>query len=134
MKEKKNIVLIILSIVALFFVLNGVYALSPNITMKRTIGTITYCNKRYDIHRNTSHWDAMAKFSVDGNEYSGAVTVNGHKYIGQHIMILYNPKDPNDFISQYLTYQGIPMIIFGVIFSIPIIQKLKRRQKAKEKL
>lgn len=134
MKEKKNIALLILSIVVLFLVLNGVYALSPNITMKRTIGTITYCNKRYDIHRNTSHWDAMAKFSVDGNEYSGAVTVSGHKYIGQHIIILYNPKNPDDFISQYLTYSGIPMIILGVIFSIPIILKLKNKQKTKENL
>ena len=132
--EKKDITLIILSIVVIFLVLMGLYALSSNITMKRTIGEITYCERVYDTHRDTRYWTASAKFFVDGKEYSGHVDVTSHKYIGQKIMILYNPKDPNDFISQSSTFVGITMIIFGFIFSIPIIQKLKNRQKSKENL
>lgn len=131
MKEKKDIALIILSIIVIFFVLMGLYALSSNITMKSTIGEITYCERVYDTHRDTRYWNASAKFLVDGKEYSGHVDVTSHKYVGQKIMILYNPKDPNDFISQSSSFVGITMIIFGFIFSIPIIQKLKKRQKEK---
>ncbi len=131
MKEKKDIELIILSIIVIFFVLIGLYALSSNITMKRAIGEITYCERVYDTYRDIKYWNASAKFSVDGNEYSGYVNVTSHKYIGQKIIILYNPKDPNDFISQSSTYSGITMIIFGFIFLIPIILKLKDKQKIK---
>jgi len=132
MKEKKDITLIILAMVVICLILMGLYALSSNITMKRTIGEITYCERVYDTDRDTRYWDASAKFFVDGNEYSGHVNVTSHKYIGQKIMILYNPKNPNNFISQSSTYSGIAMIIFGCIFLIPIILKLKNRQKAKE--
>ena len=129
MKGKMDIPLIILSLIVIFFVLMGLYALSWNITMKRTIGEITYCKRVYDTHRNTRYWNASAKFFVDGKEYSGYVNVTSHKYIGQKIMILYNPKNPNNFISQSSTYSGITMIIFGFIFSIPIIKKFKNIQK-----
>ena len=134
MKEKRDISLIILSLVVIFLVLMGLYALSSNITMKRTIGEITYCERVYDTHRDTSYWNASAKFFVDGKEYSGYVNVTSHKYVGQKIMILYNPKDPNDFISQSSTYSGITMIIFGFIFSIPVIKKLKNIEKTQENL
>lgn len=128
MRKNNTIALNILSIVGIFFILMGLYALSSNITMKRTIGEITYCQRVYDTHRDTRYWDATAKFSVDGNEYSGYVNVTSHKYVGQKIMILYNPKDPNNFISQSSTYSGITMIIFGMVFLIP---KFKNRQKNK---
>ena len=134
MKEKRDISLIILSLVVIFLVLMGLYELSSNITMKRTIGEITYCERVYDTHRDTSYWNASAKFFVDGKEYSGYVNVTSHKYIGQKIMILYNPKDPNNFISQSSTYSGITMIIFGFIFSIPVIKKLKNIEKTQENL
>lgn len=49
----------------------GLYALSSNITMEKVMGEITYCQRIYDTHRNTSYWKASAKFFVDGNEYSG---------------------------------------------------------------
>lgn len=104
----------------------GLYALSSNITMKRVIGEITYCQKVYDIHRDTSYWDARAKFVVAGNEYYGNVNVSSHKYVGQKIMILYNPKNPNEFICQSLTYFGITMMILGILFLIP---KIKNRRK-----
>lgn len=132
MKEKKDIALIILSIVVIFLVLMGLYALSSNITMKRTIGEITYCKMVHDTNRDAVYWKASAKFFVDGKEYSGYVNVTSNKDIGEKIMVLYNPKDPNDFISQSSTFSGIIMIIFGFIFSIPIILKLKNKQKLKE--
>ena len=81
----------------------------------------------YEAHGDSRYWKASAKFFVDGNEYSGRVNVTSHKYIGEKIAILYNPKDPNDFISQSSTSVGISMIIFGCIFSIPVIKKLKNR-------
>ena len=131
MRKNNTVALNILSIVGIFFVFMGLYALSSNITMKMTIGEITYCKKIYDTQRNTSYWSATAKFSIDGNEYSGNVNVTSHKYVGQKIMILYNPKNPNDFISQSSTYSGITMIIFGIVFLIP---KFQNKQKNKTEL
>ncbi len=85
MKEKKDIALIILSIVVIFLVLMGLYVLSSNITMKKTIGEITYCQRVYEAHGDSRYWKASAKFFVDGNEYSGRVNVTSHKYIGEKI-------------------------------------------------
>ncbi len=132
MERKKNTVALnILSIIGIFFILMGLYALSSNIVMKETTGEITYCSRVYDTHNNTSYWDASVKFMVDGNEYYGYVNVNSHKYVGEKIKILYNPENPNDFISKSSTYSGITMIIFGLVFLIP---KFKDRQKIKENL
>ena len=131
MKKNNTVVLNILSIVGFLLILMGLYALSSNISMKETIGEITYCSRVYDTHRDSKYWDASAKFSVDGNEYYGYVNVTSHKYVGQKIKILYNPKNPNDFISKSSTYSGITMIIFGFVFLIP---KFINRQKIKENL
>lgn len=129
---KKNTVgLNIFSIIGIFFIIMGLYALSSNITMKETIGEIIHCSRVYDTHRDEKYWSASAKFSVEGKEYNGYVNVTSHKYVGQKIKILYNPKNPNDFISKSSTYSGITMMIFGFVFLIP---KLKDRQKTKENL
>lgn len=119
MRKNNTVALNILAIFGIFLVVLGLYALSSNITMKRTIGEITYCQKVYDTHDNSNYWDAAAKFSVNGQQYYGYVNVSSHKFVGQKIIILYNPKDPNDFISQSSTLSGIAMIIFGIIFLIP---------------
>lgn len=129
MKRNKIDGLSILSIVGIFLILLGLYALSSNITMKRTIGEITYCQRVHDTHNNTHYWNASAKFSVDGNEYSGYVNVTTHKLVGQKIIILYDPKDPNNFITQSSTYSGITMIIIGMVFLIP---KFKDKKKIEE--
>lgn len=112
----------ILSGVGIFFILIGLYALSSNIRMKETIGEITYCSRVYDRHRDSNYWMASAKFFVDGNEYYGNVNVTSYKYVGQKIKILYNPKNPSDFISKSSTYSGFIMIIFGCVFLIPKFQ------------
>lgn len=130
-KKNNTIALNIISIVGIFFILMGVYALSSNITMKSAVGEITYCQRVYDTHRDTKYWDASVEFSIDGNKYYGKVNVTSHKYVGQKIMILYNPKEPNDFISQSDANAGITMIIFGFVFLTP---KFINRQKIKENL
>lgn len=94
--------------------------------MKETIGEITYCSRVYDTQRDNKYWDAKAKFSVDGKEYSGSVNVTNHKYVGQKIKILYDSKNPNNFISKSSTYSGITMIIVGMMFLIP---KFNRKRK-----
>ncbi len=129
--EKNTVGLNILSIVGIFFILMGLYALSSNIVMKETTGEIIHCSRVHDTHNDSSYWSASAKFFVDGNEYSGYVNVTSHKYVGDKIKILYNPKNPNDFVSKSSTYSGFTMIIFGVVFLIP---KFQSRQKIKEYL
>lgn len=127
--KKRNVVgLNILFIVGIFLALMGLYALSSNITMQETMGEITHCSRVHDMHRDTSYWQASAKFLVDGKEYSGPINVNSHKYVGQKIKILYNPKKPDDFISKSSTYSGFTMIIMGLVFMIP---KFKKQLKNK---
>lgn len=127
--EKNTIALNIFFIIGIFFIILGLYALSSNVTMKETIGEITHCSRVYSTHENENYWDASAKFSVEGKEYQGNVNVTSHKQIGQKIKILYNPKNPNDFISKSSTYSGIFMIVFGFIFLIPKLQKIKKTKK-----
>jgi len=129
MNKKTIIALNIFSLIGIFFILMGLYALSSNIVMKETIGEITYCSRVYDTHRDTKYWNATAKFLVDGNEYSGSVNVTTHKYVGQKIKILYNPKNPSDFISKSSTYSGFTMIIFGFMFFLPKFLNHKKTKK-----
>lgn len=129
MKKNNNVALNILSIVGIFLIILGLYALSSNIVMKETTGEITHCSRVYNMQENTRYWNASAKFFVDGNEYYGHINVNSHKYVGQKIKILYNPKDPNNFISKSSTYYGIIMIVFGFIFLIPKFSKHFKNKK-----
>ena len=66
MRKNNTVALNILAIFGIFLVVLGLYALSSNITMKRTIGEITYCQKVYDTHDYSNYWDAAAIFSVNG--------------------------------------------------------------------
>lgn len=123
--KKNNIVgLNILSIIGVFLILLGLDALSYNIVMKETTGEIIHCSKVYS--SNGGYWDTSAKFSVDGKEYYGDVNVNSHKYSGEKIKILYDPQNPNHFISKSSTYSGFTMIIFGFVFLIPKIQNIRK--------
>ncbi len=135
MRRKSTVGLNILSMVGIFFILLGLYALSSNIFMKETTGEIIHCSRVNDTYRNTSYWDASARFYVDEEEYYGYVNVNSHKYVGQKIKILYDPKDPSHFISKSSTYVGILIINFGLVFLIPKIQsKLKNNKNKKVSL
>lgn len=98
--------------------------------MEETTGEITFCSKEYNSRKRTRYYNASAKFSVNGKEYDGHVDVTSHKYVGQPIKILYNPKNPNDFISKSSTYSGITMIIYGLIFLIPKLENHRKNKKA----
>ena len=130
MKRGKNIALKILTLVSIFFIIIGLYALSSNLFWKETTGEITYCSRVYDWRRDNIYWDASAKFYLKGKEYSGKVHVDSHKYVGQKIAILYNPKNPNDFINKDSSYVGIITILFGIVFLIPSISFRKNKKRA----